>query len=102
MKKKVSINALKIAIDVFVVNYGFNKIDSSGMTFCSDAASFLAKNFFYLIIPVIKSGGKVCGCSACFAAAYQTIFNQYDLFSRFRQGIGSGKPCQASPNDQYV
>src|SRR5688572_30429513 len=102
MKEQITIETIKIAINIFLFYYTFNKINGYLVTFSNQFCFLLSKYLFQVTIAIIKGSNKMrCG-SACFPTSYKTVFHYYHFFSGLHKGIGYTQSTNTSSNNHHI
>src|ERR1700752_964807 len=102
MKKKVTVNSFKITINLFFLNYTFNKIDRGLVTFSNNCCILKSKNFFQMKITIVKCSNNMGCCSSGFPTSNKTIFDYNHFFTCLYKAISCSKSCQTTSNNYHI
>jgi hypothetical protein len=101
-EKQVTIDALEVAVDVFLGRYRFNTVDSGGVTFGGELRTVLSVKLFDLVIAIVERVGEMRRCATGFAASNRTIIYDGNCTARTGEQIGRGHAGDSGSHNAYV
>ncbi len=100
--EKIAIHAFEIAVDPFLSNNAFDRIDRRGMTFGGQFGAAFAIQMFQFEIPLVENGDEVRRRSFGFTREDRTVVQHDHRFAGLRQEIRRGQTGHPSADDTNI